>query len=111
MPSLKNIAIAIAFALFTYGIWHVSARYTGYQYEKEKSQELVDILEKEQAEKLRAEGLLIKLAKEEAALKKLQNSIIKEASRETQKPVYNECRTTDDGVRIIEQAIDSYGQM
>jgi hypothetical protein len=104
----KYYIVAIAFAIYSFGVWHVATRYTGFGYEKEKAQDIADYLEKQQGLQAAADKLGLALAQSEARNKQLQFKINKEVSDEVKKPVYSECRATDDGVRIIEEAINGY---
>lgn len=96
---------AALFVVYTFGVWHVSAKYTSSSYEKEKAE--LAIAAKNQLEAEQERSTIVGRQAAEAQLKvdQLQSELAKRTYREIQKPVYNECFVTDDGLRILNEAI------
>jgi hypothetical protein len=100
----KVYAITIAFVLWTLLIWHIASVYVSQAWEKKENVALQQQIAKTAESQKKADDLGSKLALAQDLLQKNQTPIIKEVVREIEKPVYRECRTTDDGVRLIEQS-------
>lgn len=104
---IKLAAIGIALLAYSGSIVYVTHRVDTSAINKEK----IKALQKEQAEtkkqQQRADDAEAKLANTLATQTAKNTVITKEVVREIEKPVYHECVTTDDGVRLIEQAINA----
>ena len=102
----KGILITVALV----GTWHISARYTEASFLKEKEALTAKALEttKQRLELARLIGQ--DLDKRLANRKVVQQVITQKVIHEIQKePIYTDCRTTPNGVRLIEDAIDNRG--
>ncbi len=91
--------------------WHVSARYTESTFNKEKQALTQKALDTTNDRLALAKEIGQELDKRRDNRKIVQQVIKQEVIREIQKePVYTDCRTTPDGVRLIERAIDNTGK-
>lgn len=98
------IYIAV-FLAYTIGVWHFSSTHTNAKYLKAR----VDLQDKYIKD---TQELQLKLDTERVNRQAKTKIIQREIVREVEKPVYHDCATTPDGVRIIEQSIDnSNGKM
>lgn len=101
----KNVliygAVALAFVAYSVFLWRTSQHVQEAEFLRKANADLTAAISK-------ADGIGKQLADAEAKLKPQQITITKEVTREVEKPVYRDCHTTPDGVRLIEQAIDSF---
>jgi len=89
----------------------VSARYTESIFLKEKQELTQKVLDTTNDRLILAKQIAKELDERTANRKVVQQVIKQEVIREIQKePVYTDCRTTPDGVRLIERAIDNTGK-
>lgn len=104
LPS-KNVLIFLVvlacFVVYSLGLWGIAQDVNDNKYLRKENAALATAI-------TTSNELGKKLATAEQKLKEKQQTITKEVIREVEKPVYRECRTTDDGVQLIERAIDSY---
>lgn len=107
----KNYIILLAAALYSFGIWHVSAKYTESSWLKEKATLISKALETTQQRQELANmiggQLDAKLQNRPIIQRTINQKVIHEVTKE---PVYTECHTTPDGVRLIEDTIHNQGQ-
>lgn len=113
-PYLMQIRIAIwatVFIAYSLGLWHVCSKYTTAGWESEKTamvQATLDATTKNQA---LADTIGKKIEDTVGNIKITQQTIQQKVIHEiTKEPVYTNCVTTPDGVRLIESAIDNKGQ-
>ncbi len=107
----KNYLILASVALYSFGIWHVSARYTESNWVKEKAALVNKALETTQQRQELANMIGGVLETKLGAIQIIQRTINQKVIHEvTKEPVYTECRTTPDGVRLIEDTINNQGQ-
>lgn len=105
--SLKQWLCVAAFVLYSLFVVYVTRAVILYQYWSNRSVALEQQIELTKKEQLRADAAEKALTEQQSKADKEQKVITKEVIREVEKPVYRECRTTDDGVRLIERAIDA----
>lgn len=98
---------AVLIIAYTYGVWHVSSQYTSSGYNKEKAAMISKAAAELKVAQDQADTFGRKLAEEQASQFDQQLLITKDVIRETTKPIYHQCSVTDDGLRIIERAIDN----
>ncbi len=107
----KNYLILAVVAAYSFGIWHVSAKYTEDGWVKEKAALVSKALETKQQRQELADligsALDAKLQNRPIIQRTINQKVIHEITKE---PVYTECRTTPDGVRLIEDTINNQGQ-
>lgn len=97
--------------VYSFGIWHVSSKYTSSGYLKEKAELIQKAAETKQQRQELADQIGAKLEETVGKIHITQKNITQEVIHEiTKEPVYTDCRTTPDGVRLIEQSIDNQGQ-
>ena len=94
--------------MYSVAVWHVSYKYHSAGWEKEKKELVVKALETSQQRQELANLIGTKLETVLADKKTVQTTIHQKVIRETIKePVYRDCRTTDAGVRLIDEALSN----
>jgi len=93
------------------GTWHISAKYTESSFLKEKQELTAKALETT-AQRLELAKLIGQELDNRVANRKIVHQVItQKVIHEIQKePVYTDCRTTPNGVLLIEAAIDNTGK-
>lgn len=94
--------------LYSVALWHVATKYTNAGWQAEKIQLVEKALETTAQRQELAQMIGTQLESKLGAMSATQTTIHQKVIRETIKePVYRDCITTPDGVRLIEQAIDN----
>jgi len=107
ISTYRYYILAFLAGIYSGALWKVSAGYTAHKYEKEKVTALSQTLKDKEASEERLHNLMKTLSQQQQQRRNEHSVITKEVIREVEKPVYRECRTTDDGVRLIEESIDN----
>jgi uncharacterized protein YxeA len=98
------LSLVVAYSVF---IWRTAVSSTTADYIRKDNETLTAQIAKTKEKQELADKLGKELATIKAKRQEKQKVITREVTIEVEKPVYRECLTTDDGVRLIEQAIDS----
>lgn len=117
MFSFPSLAIAkpyiyvLIIVSYTLGIWHMASKYTSASYLKEKVELIQKAADIKQLRQDLSDSIGARIDLAVGNIHITQKTINQEVIHEiTKEPVYNDCRTTPDGVRLIEQSIDNQGQ-
>lgn len=107
----KNYLILAAVAIYSFGIWHVSAVFTDRNNQKEKVELAQKAIETQQQRQALAAQLGAKIDTAIGNIQITNKTINREVVHEvTKEPVYTNCVTTTNGLQLIERAIDNKGQ-
>lgn len=107
----KNYIILAVMALYSGMLWHISARYTEDKWVQEKatlvSKALETTQQRQELANMIGSALDTQLQNRPIIQRTINQKVIHEVTKE---PVYTECHTTPDGVRLIEDTIHNQGQ-
>jgi hypothetical protein len=96
--------------LYTGAVWHVCSQYTTAGWQQEKTALVQRALETTQQRQELAASIGTELDKRLSSMQSTQTTINQKVIREIIKePVYTNCVTTPDGVRLIEDTIRNKG--
>lgn len=106
----KNYAIALLIAVYSFGVWHVSANYHETKWQTEKTILVQKALETQQQRQALADQISAKVDSAISNMTITKQTINQKVIHEiTKEPVYTNCVTTPAGVQLIEDAIDNDG--
>lgn len=106
LKTYKLQILLVLGVLYSVAVWHVSERYHAAGWEKEKKELVQKVLETTVQRDELANKIGIVLETKLAAFKVTQTTHHEKVIREVVKePVYSDCRTTDAGVRLIDEAL------
>lgn len=107
----KDFLYAGIIIVYSLGVWHVSSNYTASEYRKEKLELQQKAIETTKQRQELADQIGVKIDTSISAMHITQTTINREVIHEiTKEPVYTNCITTPDGVRLIESTISNRGQ-